>query len=165
MDTKIIAKAKRRFYGKKSHTRSRKDVNGDQIEMRLTFDEWFKIWVDSGHYHEIGSRKGNYCMARHNDIGHYEMGNVSIILSSENYSAVGKSNFGRKQTQEHIDNRMAKVRAKKEVRDKFKKPPKVYVTPLGNFKNKHEIVIAFKESAYTIRKWFVLKPKEFYVTK
>ena len=54
------------------------------IEFKLTFEEWLKIWIDSGHLHERGRGIGKYCMARFNDKGAYEVGNVKIILFTEN---------------------------------------------------------------------------------
>jgi NUMOD3 motif len=54
------------------------------IEFLLTFDEWYKIWFDSGHLHERGPRKEQYCMARFGDSGPYAVGNVKIITMSEN---------------------------------------------------------------------------------
>jgi hypothetical protein len=42
------------------------------IEFRLTFEEWFFIWLTSGHLHERGKGKNKYCMARNGDKGAYE---------------------------------------------------------------------------------------------
>lgn len=61
-----------------------KTKNGAPVEMKLTFPQWLRIWICSGRWNERGTRKGSYCMARHNDEGHYEEGNVSIILHSQN---------------------------------------------------------------------------------
>ena len=54
------------------------------IEFLLTFDEWLKIWEDSGHLHERGKHLGQYQMARHRDMGPYAIGNVKIVTISEN---------------------------------------------------------------------------------
>jgi hypothetical protein len=54
------------------------------IPFLLTFDEWLKEWEDSGHLHERGCRKGQYCMARFGDQGPYAIGNVKIILHTQN---------------------------------------------------------------------------------
>ena len=48
------------------------------IEWDLTFDEWLKIWVDSGKLHLRGKRKGCYCMSRYDDVGPYSKNNVRI---------------------------------------------------------------------------------------
>ena len=56
------------------------------IEFLLTFDEWMKIWEDSGHFHERGCHRGQYVMARFGDKGPYAVGNVKIIKHEENGS-------------------------------------------------------------------------------
>jgi len=76
--------AKRSYEGKRKGIGRRKDRTGLQLEMRLTFDQWLDIWLASGKLLMRGLRKGQYCMARKGDLGHYEIGNVSIQLSSEN---------------------------------------------------------------------------------
>lgn len=48
------------------------------IEFRLTYDEWYKIWKDSGKLELRGVGKGKYVMSRYNDIGAYEKNNVFI---------------------------------------------------------------------------------------
>ena len=50
----------------------------------LTFEEWLSFWQESGHLHERGRRRGQYCMARFGDIGPYVLGNVKIIQHSDN---------------------------------------------------------------------------------
>lgn len=55
-----------------------------KIEFLLTFEEWLQIWLDSGRIDERGTRKGKYVMARFGDIGPYAVGNVKIILHTEN---------------------------------------------------------------------------------
>jgi len=54
------------------------------IEFELTFDEWLGIWEKSGKFSQRGKKKGQYVMARFGDIGPYAVGNVKIILCSEN---------------------------------------------------------------------------------
>ena len=54
------------------------------IPFRLTFDEWWEIWQASGHWEERGNRRDQFVMARPFDRGAYEVGNVCIILHSEN---------------------------------------------------------------------------------
>jgi len=65
--------------------RNRKDAAGVPIKFLLTFEDWLKLWIDSGHADERGTRRGQYCMSRYDDLGHYEIGNVYIQLSSENF--------------------------------------------------------------------------------
>lgn len=50
----------------------------------LSFDEWFKIWLDSGHINERGKGRGKYCMSRFGDKGDYEIGNIKIVTYEEN---------------------------------------------------------------------------------
>lgn len=81
MDLKI---ALQRYREQKNLCLHRVDVNGDRILMKLTFEEWCDIWETSGYWDLRGAGKGCYCMSRHNDIGHYEIGNVVIKTFVEN---------------------------------------------------------------------------------
>ena len=54
------------------------------IEFLLSFEEWKKIWLDSGHWTMRGKGKGQYCMARFGDDGPYVVGNVRIVTGKEN---------------------------------------------------------------------------------
>lgn len=56
------------------------------IPFLLTFDQWWKLWQDSGHWNQKGRRKGEYCMARFGDKGAYELGNVRICTVEENHA-------------------------------------------------------------------------------
>lgn len=56
------------------------------IKWNLCFETWMKWWEATGHWHERGCKTGQYCMARFNDIGPYELGNIKCILQSENSS-------------------------------------------------------------------------------
>jgi hypothetical protein len=46
------------------------------VEFKLTFDEWWDIWKP--HYHNRGSKVGQFVMCRTMDKGAYEVGNVRI---------------------------------------------------------------------------------------
>lgn len=74
----------RAYRFQKYNTKSRTDVEGKQILFNLTFEQWLGIWQESGHLHERGNKKGQYCMSRFNDLGHYEVGNVHIQPNAEN---------------------------------------------------------------------------------
>jgi hypothetical protein len=52
------------------------------IEFLLSYEEWLDIWIKSGKL--PGTKSDDYCMARHNDLGPYAIGNVSIITMKEN---------------------------------------------------------------------------------
>lgn len=73
-----LIKAKKQFNIHKSNSSGRK------IPFLLSFDEWCKIWNDSGHYAERGFSKGKYVMSRFNDEGPYSKDNVEIKTSDEN---------------------------------------------------------------------------------
>jgi hypothetical protein len=61
------------------------------IPFLLTYAEWLAIWEQSGHLHERGNRKGQYCMARYGDQGAYEVGNVRIVTNAENQVEAGEA--------------------------------------------------------------------------
>lgn len=62
------------------------------IEFKLTFEEWFCWWVNTGHYHERGREVGKYVMGRKGDKGAYELGNIECVLANVNSTAphIGK---------------------------------------------------------------------------
>jgi hypothetical protein len=94
----VDMKAFKAAYYSQVFTCSKKlDALGNPVKMHMTFEEWMDIWLKSGKCHLRGRGKGKYCMARHNDIGHYEVGNVKIIPFEENVQAAQK---GRPKTAE-----------------------------------------------------------------
>lgn len=62
----------------------RRRANRRGIPFLLTFDEWLKLWQDSGHFHQRGKRPGQYVMARRDDVGPYAVGNVYITTLEQN---------------------------------------------------------------------------------
>ena len=52
------------------------------IDFRLTFDEWWTLWAV--HYHERGTKRGEYCLCRYLDMGCYEVDNVRVDLAVNN---------------------------------------------------------------------------------
>ena len=73
------AKAKNKHDTQKWHaTINRK------LEWLFTVDEWFKVWLDSDKWSERGTKKGQYCMCRHNDTGAYSINNIRIDLHGQN---------------------------------------------------------------------------------
>lgn len=54
------------------------------IEFKLTFEEWFCWWMETGHYSERGNCRGEYVMARKGDKGAYELGNIECLQAQEN---------------------------------------------------------------------------------
>ena len=79
-------------------SRARVDANGLRIEMRMSFEEWLAVWQASGKLHLRGNRRGGFVMARRNDLGHYEVGNVDIIPHEENVAAARR---GKPLTKQH----------------------------------------------------------------
>ena len=87
--------ARRKYIQHKCSVKGRVDALGQPIKFKLTFDEWYKIWIDSGHWIERGCSKGKYVMSRYNDIGDYELGNVIIIPVEQN---IAQGHIGLKAT-------------------------------------------------------------------
>lgn len=72
------AEYKLQFQQQRCNARSR------TIPFRLTFDQWLKVWHDSGKLSERGKGDNKYCMARLKDSGAYEIGNVYITTFTGN---------------------------------------------------------------------------------
>jgi len=92
---KINPDVRKRFNEHRNNARMR------GIEFLLTIDEWCQIWFDSGHWHERGRQRGQYCMARFGDKGSYAASNVKIILHSDNVKEEVISEAGRQKLVEH----------------------------------------------------------------
>lgn len=73
-----IKKAKQQFWNHQQRAK-RKGIN-----FLLTFEQWLQIWLDSGHYHEKGTKRGQYVMSRFNDVGPYSIDNVKIQTVGQN---------------------------------------------------------------------------------
>lgn len=70
--TKYRASARGKFSVHKINAKQR------GIEFLLTFEQWHRIWLDSGYYDQMGNTAGKYNMCRLNDEGAYSEGNVYI---------------------------------------------------------------------------------------
>lgn len=79
-----IERLKKAFSQHKHDTKGRLDKAGKPIEFRLSFDEWFSIWYESGVWHLRGVGKDKFVMSRFDDLGHYEVGNVKVQPHSQN---------------------------------------------------------------------------------
>lgn len=66
------------------------------IDWRLTFDQWWAIWEESGKYAQRGRGHGKYVMSRYFDQGPYEPGNVKVVRSDTNGHMVRWRNNYRK---------------------------------------------------------------------
>lgn len=103
-----IKRAKDKYRSAKKHSRER------GILFLLTFEQWIKIWLDSGHWEERGRGFDKFCMARYGDKGPYAIGNVKIITNQENgeeqiftdetRKKMSNAGLGRKFTLEHRKN-------------------------------------------------------------
>ena len=78
------------------------DASNRRIEWLLTFDDWLKVWQDSGLLDQRGSRKGQYCVARFGDTGPYAVWNVKIILHSDNVSEGQKGKAKSEETKQKM---------------------------------------------------------------
>lgn len=54
------------------------------VPFLISFEEWATIWYESGRWEDRGVHRGQYVMARNGDVGAYAVGNVSIILATQN---------------------------------------------------------------------------------
>jgi DNA-binding CsgD family transcriptional regulator len=54
------------------------------IEWKFNLSQWWEVWEKSGKWEKRGRGKYMYCMARNEDSGPYEIGNVKIITNGEN---------------------------------------------------------------------------------
>lgn len=86
MNKDQLRKARQQYLSQYHTCKTKKDRLGNKVDMKLTFEEWLTIWLESGKYEQRGRQLDQYCMCRKDDIGHYEIGNVFIELSSVNSS-------------------------------------------------------------------------------
>ena len=70
------------------------------IPFLLTYEEWLKIWNDSGKLEQRGRGANKFCMCRVGDLGSYAIGNVFIGTGRENVKA---GNLGKPVSQEVRD--------------------------------------------------------------
>ena len=122
----MIDKAvKEAYMAQKRGCRGKLDRNGDPVEMNMSLQQFADKWDQSCKWHLRGAGRGKYCMARHNDIGHYEWDNVSIIPFEEN---VRQAHAGKINSEETIKKRVA-TRAKNNKPSPLKgKPGKAVFT-------------------------------------
>ena len=75
---------------KRRYTMQRLNAKARGIPFLLTFEEWQKLWLDSGRWEQRGFRRGQYVMARNGDAGAYAVGNVRICLCEDNHREVAR---------------------------------------------------------------------------
>jgi hypothetical protein len=95
-----LKKAKKQWYHQRYNS-----INTRNIPFLLTFDEWIKIWEDSGEYLNRGKTSGKFVMSRYNDIGPYTVGNVFIqpcnLNNKDGMTGRAPWSKGKKFTEEH----------------------------------------------------------------
>ena len=69
---------------KKKFTDQRKQAAVRGIEFLFSYAEWLKMWLDSGKWEQRGRGRGQYQMARRNDVGPYSVNNCNIETMEEN---------------------------------------------------------------------------------
>jgi len=69
---------------KKAYVQQKSNAKMRGLEMRMSFDEWKEVWLQSGLWDQRGRGAKKYCMCRKNDTGNYELGNVFISTNSRN---------------------------------------------------------------------------------
>lgn len=92
---------------------SKYDARRRGVVFLLTFDQWLSIWKRSGKWTRRSNRRGGYCMARFGDRGPYAVGNVKIILHSDN---VSEAQVGRRKSKATRRRMGAWVRSEKTKR-------------------------------------------------
>ena len=68
----------------KAYAEQRGNAKKRNIAFDITFEDWCKIWYESGKWEERGRGRGRYVMARNEDYGGYSVDNVSIKTQEEN---------------------------------------------------------------------------------
>lgn len=72
------------------------------IEWKLTFDEWYTWWQQTGHWEERGCSSDSYHMCRYGDTGPYSLDNIYCDKAKNNVAYANKHNprSGYKHTEE-----------------------------------------------------------------
>lgn len=82
---------------RKAFTQQKSSAKARGIAFLITFDEWKKVWLESGKWEKRGCGANKYCMCRIGDIGAYEVGNVFIEKNKIN---VHDGNYGKPDSDE-----------------------------------------------------------------
>lgn len=67
-----------------AYAKQRHRAGARGIGWALSFEQWCRIWLESGRIDQRGIGAGEFCMARMRDAGPYEAGNVQIKTNREN---------------------------------------------------------------------------------
>lgn len=79
MDKRLLKFYEQKYKSKISSTVGRADKLGNKIEVKLSLDEFIRLYQDAGVF-----PMRPYVISRVNDIGHYEIGNVFISTNMQN---------------------------------------------------------------------------------
>lgn len=74
----VVNKSKQQYWNHQQRAKRKK------IPFELTFEQWYDTWIKSGHYHEKGTKRGQYVMSRYKDQGGYTIDNVYIQTVGDN---------------------------------------------------------------------------------
>jgi hypothetical protein len=109
---------RRAFSSHKAHSTER------GIAFLFTFEEWWSVWQQSGHWHERGRRSDQYVMARFGDRGPYAVGNVKIVTAKANaaewmacaepLARISAAQTGRRRSPESIARQRATLEASRQ---------------------------------------------------
>ena len=134
------------------------------IAWLLTFEEWLEIWEQSGNLHLRGPKIGQYCMARYGDVGPYAVGNVRIILSSENHIEAAPRMRGIPKTEEHKEKHSIVMSGRKHIKEHNEKIGRALLGKPCSSIRKANITIKAKQRAkrcvyfMNCPSFFVLRP-------
>lgn len=148
---------------RRQYTGHRWGAQKRNIEFLLSFDEWLDIWLSSGHWHERGRKRGQYCMSRFGDVGAYAVDNVFIQLHANNVSD-SNSRPSWQQTQVVKNRKLAanptwRAKQRAAVQRANKKP---FHTPLGNFESVTAAIAASGFGKDKFRALAKLNPEDYY---
>lgn len=103
-----------------------------QIDWQISFEDWSKIWDQSGKWEQRGRGIGKYCMSRIGDTGPYSADNVFIQECVKNS---GDKFRGSKQSQE------TKSRISKALTGVIHSPKRRLANSLGQLKYRAKLKI------------------------
>lgn len=110
------------------------------ISWELTFEQWWKIWQDSGRWSKRGKRMGQFVMSRKGDMGPYSVDNVVIKECGENNREGMKGWHDKKQLETPNEKKGGRVTNEnfEKLEPKFERPQRII--PVEEFKAKKEMI-------------------------
>ncbi|MEH2569868.1 hypothetical protein V1289_009495 [Bradyrhizobium sp. AZCC 2289] len=78
---------------REQYRKQKSNAKSRGILFRLTFDQWWAIWKESGMYERRGRGRRGFVMHRFGDSGPYEVGNVEIISASDNFREAMEAHY------------------------------------------------------------------------